>query len=289
MIVSNQNQEIKLGFLDSTPDTLTYIYVGATENSCWYFFETETNTKIAIAHKALAGYLEVLKVSTKEFKEKKQQKLDILIKGDKRYCVRSGLDTNFSRGLLLALANLSPEHLLKPIIIAPKLGQDTIFASVFDEAGSRVKFDWNADTSLLVLVEKINSLLGVKTEFKQSSTEISEPLTKQTPAHKKFHPNNVLIKRIRTALGYEANQIIEWLNTKGYSSPDLAPKEVVDELIETLCASWAMHNKYFADFESALKSYQEFLSLHGNTEEIHLLWIEEIQKPVVTSKEAIPF
>ncbi len=86
-----------------------------------------------VQQSALTGYLTDLKFEKVERRGKEATKLQAFFNGDRPYCIESGYDSHFSKGLLSAIATLTPEQLKLPITIAPQPGSDesVLFCRVF--------------------------------------------------------------------------------------------------------------------------------------------------------------
>jgi hypothetical protein len=109
-----------LGFTEAP--TLYRIYANRSNNCLWY---TVRNGEVfPIAHTALTGYLQDLKFEQVERRGKPVTKLMTYLKGDRPYCIESGSDSQFSKGLLMAIAQLTSVQLTQPITLMPQPGED---------------------------------------------------------------------------------------------------------------------------------------------------------------------
>lgn len=171
-----ENEGPKLGFGES-PDQITTIFVGeADENddsgAAWYTrdFEKEKNTPIA--HASITGFIYGLKVSKSTYKKKDSYKLNIRLNAGKRYQIRSGLDTYFSRGFILAFSSFldagnDPKKV--PITVAVRKGSEgnVIFCSLFNaETNAKIFVEWDGDAKLMPIVNEIQEILGVTVQTK---------------------------------------------------------------------------------------------------------------------------
>ena len=161
--------QIQLGLCD--PPEPIYIYVGQTENngetSLWYEYDNDAKKQCPIKQRALTGYLSELKVTIKEFKGKENPKLDIVIHADQVYVIRSGLETNFSKILLLELSSVT--DFKKPLIFGVAAGEENVvFARLYDATTKvRLKTQWNPDANWLDLISKIQQRLGLSTTVQE--------------------------------------------------------------------------------------------------------------------------
>ncbi|NCQ83188.1 MAG: hypothetical protein GPJ00_01090 [Microcystis aeruginosa W13-18] len=115
---------------------------------------------------ALEGKPIGLMVRTSEYKGDVSEKLLFLLKDENfTYCIRCGLETNFSRGLLLGLQACLAEQsddsgagtANRLIIVAPKLSerdQKVIFCNLWAD-NQRVKVEWNKEISLYSLARSL--------------------------------------------------------------------------------------------------------------------------------------
>jgi hypothetical protein len=138
--------EIKLGICKLPK--LIYLYVSSGEEAgntyCWYYRNMDTNINTPEYSDGLCGYLSDLRVTPKEYEGEDVTKLDIVISAGETYVIRSGIETNFSKSFLQAIALV--EDLSKPLIIGCYAGKrNTVFCSIYDAATkSKVKAEWNA-------------------------------------------------------------------------------------------------------------------------------------------------
>ncbi|NER51612.1 MAG: hypothetical protein F6J92_34215 [Symploca sp. SIO1A3] len=154
---------IQLGLCD--PPEPIYLYVGSGESQgqqyLWYCFDINSERVHPVFQRGLTGYIRELRVTPKEYKGKDATKLDIVVSCDRLYIVRSGIETNFSKGLLLALSQVNDFE--NPLTIAVAPGEETvIFARLYNATtGERVKAEWNPNAPWLDLIQAINQKLGV--------------------------------------------------------------------------------------------------------------------------------
>lgn len=98
------------------------IYCNRQHNSLWYKLSDGNPTPITAS--ALTGYIKQLRFEKVERRGREVHKLLTTIAGDKSYILESGHDSHFSKGLLSAIAILTPNQLHQPITISPKIGDD---------------------------------------------------------------------------------------------------------------------------------------------------------------------
>ncbi|KYC34487.1 hypothetical protein WA1_51580 [Scytonema hofmannii PCC 7110] len=99
------------------------IYCNRQHGHLWYSLDGDRNPK-PITATALTGYLKELKFEQTERRGKPCHKLLATIAADRVYILESGHDTHFSKGLLVAVALMTPQQLLSPVTIMPAPGDD---------------------------------------------------------------------------------------------------------------------------------------------------------------------
>lgn len=153
--------ENKLG-LGPLP-TPFYIYVGEAPDGClWYFLAPDTTDKVPVHEPALCGTLREVRTLTKTFKNKPVEKLELEIHADRRYVIRSGLDTMWSRGILLSLEQTA--DLSSPLYFCVRpsdKNEKIVFASLYTSQGERVKHEWDGERDLRPVVTALRARLGL--------------------------------------------------------------------------------------------------------------------------------
>lgn len=158
-----KESDIVFGFGD--PPVPTYIYVGDSgdPNCPWYQLDYQNNNKkMPIAQKALTGKLVGLKLVKKTHKDKPAIKLDISIQADKRYVIRSGVETYFTRSFVLAASML--DMFEEPIILAaiPGTDQSVVFCKLYYAINAeRIKIQWDANCKLHPLINALQQRMNI--------------------------------------------------------------------------------------------------------------------------------
>jgi hypothetical protein len=119
--LKQRKKQMKLGF--HSPLTKLYIFVKNEGNCLWYWLDD--GRKIYIQESALTGIIRSLEVKEASTSHGDRMKLDIELVADRRYILRSGIDSAFSRGMLMLIAALSDEQLKQPVTIEVKPGDET--------------------------------------------------------------------------------------------------------------------------------------------------------------------
>lgn len=108
---------------------------------------------------ALEGKVVGLQIRQSEYKDKVSEKLHLLLQDDEfTYCIRCGLETVFSRGLLLSLRVCLSQQADCQIIISPKVSERdsrVIFCNLWSNK-QRIKIDWDKDINLYSLAQELS-------------------------------------------------------------------------------------------------------------------------------------
>lgn len=119
------------------------IYVNQGEGYSWYFWDHNEQKPLPIAHDALTGVITDLKAdNSKQYKGEAVWKLLVDIQADRPYRIESGVSTVFSKGLMLAIASLTPAQLLQPLTITVTPGEENVVFCRLYIGNERVKVDW---------------------------------------------------------------------------------------------------------------------------------------------------
>lgn len=151
----------KLGL--SEPPMPTYIFVGDSgKKDChWYTMDYKTDEKIPIEQSAIYGRVTNIKMVKKIWKNKPSIKLDIHLLADKPYVIRSGVDTQFARGFLLAIQTIDDFEEVLCISVVPGNEQNVVFCKLYYGTGHLIKYEYNKDTKLLPIIQSQQHRLGV--------------------------------------------------------------------------------------------------------------------------------
>ncbi|MEH2316249.1 hypothetical protein [Nostoc sp.] len=167
--------EIKLGLCNPPEPIYLYVKKGelSGESYLWYNYDINNKITIPVQKTGLTGYISELKLTTKEFKEKDNVKLDIVIRADEIYIVRTGIETNFAKSFLLAVSLV--QDFSKPLIIAATAGEENVvFCNIYDAATkTRIDCKWNKDADWLAIIDSIQTKLQTS---KNSHIVSGEPI-----------------------------------------------------------------------------------------------------------------
>ncbi|MEH1877004.1 MULTISPECIES: hypothetical protein [unclassified Nostoc] len=165
--------EIKLGLCN--PPEPIYLYVKSGElngeSYLWYKYDINNNQTIPVQQTGLTGYISELKLKTTEFRGRDNIKLDIIVRSDEIYVVRTGIETNFAKSFLLAVSLV--QDFSKPLIIAPIAGnENVVFCSLYDAATkTRIRSEWNRDADWLAIIDSVQTRLQTSKNYHIGSGE----------------------------------------------------------------------------------------------------------------------
>lgn len=145
-----------------------WIYIGnISDTECrypWYFLE-DSSKKIGINYEGIRCVIKHIEIKQTEYKGKIEHKFDITVEGDRHYTIRSGVKSNFVRGLVLSLNKLIENKTFnfnEPVTICVVRGaENTVFCNLYDNFNQFVKKDWDDTVKLLPLIYKIQKMLGI--------------------------------------------------------------------------------------------------------------------------------
>jgi hypothetical protein len=122
-----------LGF-GPAPKSQAYVFCNRKNGGVWYHLD-DRSQPINIEHPALTGYVRKLEFKETVRRNEKSHKLHCYIEADKLYVLESSATAHFSKGLLSALAFLSPQALQQPITIHPQASTENaevLFCNVYE-------------------------------------------------------------------------------------------------------------------------------------------------------------
>lgn len=173
--------DIKLGFGDD-PRFPKYVFVGADETDdkkpyLWYSLDGPGNV-VPQFDPALTGSLTDVKCIKTMFKDKPNYKYDFFLQaGGQNFVIRSGVNTIFSRGIMLALEYVLSE-LVKPEGIGACLfsfitsagdEDNVVYGNLFDWAEGETVFpDWDKEKKLSPIMNILQGALGTDIQTKKS-------------------------------------------------------------------------------------------------------------------------
>jgi hypothetical protein len=243
-----------LGF-GPAPKGQSYVFCNRNNGGSWYTLD-ENSKPVNIEHKALTGYIRKLEFKETIRRNEKSHKLHCYIEGDQLYVLEGSATAHFSKGLLSAIASLTPSQLKQPITLVPSPSTETaevLFCNLY-EGDKQVFAPYNDETdwkqisrAALDVVKAANGELTTAGETTPSvvdelqshapvienvSAAIAEPL----PAQKLGFDVNNAIRRVcatATQAGFtEKARDAMLLHNGGYSSKkDIKTQADLDKVL----------------------------------------------------------
>lgn len=138
-----------LGLTNNTGSVRIYCQRQENSNAAWYRWVNDA--PVTVEESALIGYLKSIEFKEKVFKGKTSYKLIATLDcGDTgSYQLEAGADSQFSKGLLSAVASLTPNDLRQPLTIQPQPSdqeEKILFCRVYCN-GNLVKAPYDQDTN----------------------------------------------------------------------------------------------------------------------------------------------
>ena len=153
--------EIKLGLCNPPEPIYLHVRNGDLngESYLWYNYDNKNQITTPVPQTGLTGYISELKLTMKEFKGRDNIKLDIYVRADDIYVVRTGKETNFAKSFLLAASLV--QDFSKPLIIAATAGEgNVVFCNLYDAATkTRISYKWNKDADCPAIIDSIQTRL----------------------------------------------------------------------------------------------------------------------------------
>ena len=151
--------EMKLGLCNPPEPIYLYVKSGELNGESYLWYNYDNDKTIPVQQTGLTGYISELKLTTKEFRERDNNKLDIVVRADEIYIVRTGIETNFAKSFLLAVSCV--QDFSKPLIIAATAGEENVvFCNLYDAATkTRIDSKWNKDADWLAIIDGVQTKL----------------------------------------------------------------------------------------------------------------------------------
>jgi hypothetical protein len=123
-----------LGF-GPAPKSQVYVFCNRKNGGCWYTLDSASQP-VNIEQQALTGHIRKLEFKETVRRGEKSHKLHCTIEGDQLYVLEGSAAAHFSKGLLSALASLTPEQLRQPLTIVPQPSTENaevLFCNVYQD------------------------------------------------------------------------------------------------------------------------------------------------------------
>jgi hypothetical protein len=121
-----------LGF-GPVPKSEVWVFCNREKGGLWYSLDSQGQA-VNIEHPALTGHIRKLEFTKPVRRGEETDKLNCIIEGNKRYVLESGAAVQFSKGLLNAIASMTPAALKQPITIVPEAStknEEVLFCNVY--------------------------------------------------------------------------------------------------------------------------------------------------------------
>lgn len=199
-------QTLGLGY---SPDKTEFLFIGEAEDekgsTPWYKWNHDNNSAIPVHEDALTGYINNVSVFNKPFKGKDSYKLHISVYADRKYEIRSGVATTFSRGFVLSLTKLIRELGIDPrdtpLTISVTPGSDdskAVFCGLYLR-GEKIIPTWDSDSlnqRIKDIQAKLNQVVQTK-EMMDSREEYFKAVEKHREELKSFEPPKPKERKIK--------------------------------------------------------------------------------------------
>jgi hypothetical protein len=134
------SQVRQLGFVSDR----TYVFIDSKFGGVWYTLSRDNQPQPIEAY-SLNGYIRKIEFKASGEGAKASCKLLCHVEADRQYILRTGHDTHFAKGLLMALSVMSPEQLARPVRINPQASKSTILCNLHQDGGL-IRARYTADT-----------------------------------------------------------------------------------------------------------------------------------------------
>jgi hypothetical protein len=124
-----------LGF-GTAPKSQVYVFCNRRNGGLWYSLDSQSQP-VNIEHSALTGYIRKLEFKETVRRNEKSHKLHCIIEADCLYCLESSSKAHFSKGLMNAIASMTPEALKQPITLVPEASaknEEVLFCNVYQDS-----------------------------------------------------------------------------------------------------------------------------------------------------------
>lgn len=125
--------QVKLGFGEA-PKSQMYVFCNRKHGGIWYHLDDQSQP-VPINDTALTGYIRKLEFKEVVRRNEKSHKLHLYVEGDRTYVLESSTTSQFSKGVLSALAMATPEQFKRPLTLAPQASTESaevLFCNIYD-------------------------------------------------------------------------------------------------------------------------------------------------------------
>lgn len=275
--------EIQLGLCNPPEPIYLYVRSGEAngESYLWYKFDIDNQSTIPVHQRGLAGYIKELRITQKEYRGKDNLKLDLVVSADEIYIVRTGIETNFAKTLLLSLEKI--QDFSVPYLIAVAEGKENVvFGRIYDSAKQRIKAEWNAQADWAGIITKVQAKLEDRLSVKSAGERIPLASSNLQTTEDLYPQNNLVVKQIRSFTKHEPSWIYAQCRHHGYSCPGMMPLEALEKLVADMCVDWVVTSGAIPQRDGAYTSFHGALEFGKRTGQsiasVVLNWLERHNK-----------
>jgi len=123
-----------LGF-GAAPKGQVWVFCNRSKGGVWYSLN-EQNQPVIIEHQSLTGYIRKLEFKETVRRNEKSHKLHCYIEADQLYILEGSATAHFCKGLLSAIAFLTPKQLKQPLTLVPQPSTENgevLFTNVYQD------------------------------------------------------------------------------------------------------------------------------------------------------------
>jgi hypothetical protein len=134
---------------------------GTKEVYGWYALD-DNNVKTPVFEPALTGTIQALRIVKTVFNADEILKLDITVhSGRTTWIVRSGVETTFTRGIVLTLAALPAEAMGDEFVILAEPADKGVYGSLYEaHNGAWIPKEWDKGVKLFPIINRLREVLG---------------------------------------------------------------------------------------------------------------------------------
>lgn len=213
--------EVKLGFGEA-PRSSQYLFCNRNNGGVWYSLNEQSQPQV-IEHQSLTGYIRKIEFKQVERRREETHKLHVTFEADKIYTLESGSKAHFTKGLLMAIASMTPRQLAQPIMIVPQASTENaevLFCNIWQN-GNQIFSPYNDETDWRAIASEAKELV----EEAQGASEEPKSLS-LVPTRGAINEDHVAqLMQIATDAGYSLQAIESMLSSKELSLKDLTLKQ----------------------------------------------------------------
>lgn len=170
----NATEQGQLGPSDMPEKTL-WLFIGERDGGeyCWYSM-SEEGKPVPFPYPLLTAFIKDVRLTLLTYENAKYRpkvKLDLCLEGDRKYVIRSTIETVFSRKVLLAIPHMK---IHEPVLIGPKRRgesdeENVVFCNFMQDNLPRIEWEKDTDPYVLWAIAKLR-LNKTKDEYEELKT-----------------------------------------------------------------------------------------------------------------------